>query len=305
MGIVSVLAGIVGFVGYGVTNFGPGGFHNIFPVSVMDYQHNILFFAAAFLAIAIPLLTIMFVVLNAAFNRARFTKSVGTTMLLLWIIAVGIVVFYSARLVSEFKEEGKFTQTMNLKPNATGTYYLKLNNVKYLSAEDSANLDIKHHFNGNITINTDDDEFNFRDNNNIDLYIEKSDNGQPSLQETYLARGNSFANALMNARNTTYLFTQQDSMLTFGNRLQINSGYFWRGQSIELRLKIPVNSKVIIDEDLDRYLRDVDFWHCKKMSDNEHDRTAIFTMTNDGLQCPADTVKKKPSAATEDSTSDQ
>ncbi len=297
LGIASILIGIVAFVGYGVTSFGPGGFENIFPVSVMDYQHNVLFFIAAFFAMAIPLLAIMFVVLNAAFNRARFTKSVGATMLMVWLASVGVVAFYGARLASEFKESAKFTQTLPLKTAVTGVYYLKLSDIKYLSAEDSARLDIKHHFTGNITINND-DEHSFNPNNDIDIYIQKSDVLQPTLQETYLARGNTFANALLNARNTTYQFTQLDSVLTFGNRLQLNSGYLWRSQAIQLTLKLPVNSKIIIDEDLTRYLRDVDFYSCKDLNKNDHDRTAAFKMTADGLQCLADTAKAASPAET-------
>jgi phage shock protein PspC (stress-responsive transcriptional regulator) len=290
-GIASVLIGIIAFVGYGVTSFGPGGFENVFPVSVIDYQHNVLFFAAAFLAIAIPLFAIMFIALSAAFNRARFTRQVGSTLLIFWLAAVGVVTYYGARIASEFKQSASFTQTVNVKPDSTNTYYLKLNEIKYLSAQDSARLNIRERFNGKVIINEDNDENHNGFGHDIDIYIERSDVLQPVLEETFSARGNTYADALMNARNTTYLFSQQNQTLQFGNRLQVAENSMWRNQAISMRLRVPLNSKVVVDRSLAPYIRNLDYYECQDLDKNESSRSAAFKMTNEGLKCLADTLK--------------
>lgn len=303
-GIASVLIGIVAFVGYGVTSFGPGGFENIFPMSVIDYQHNILFFVAAFLAIAIPLFAIMFIALSAAFNRARFTRQVGSTLLIFWLAAIGVVTYYGARIASEFKESASFTQTVAIKADSTNTYYLKLNEVKYLSAQDSARLNIRERFGDRVIINDDNDNYNGF-GHDIDLYIERSDVAQPVLEETYSARGNTYPDALMNARNTTYLFTQQNQTLQFGNRLQVAENKLWRNQAISMRLLVPLNSKVVIDQSLSPYIRNLDYYQCRDFSKDENARSAAFKMTNEGLKCLADTAKAETLKADTTDTENQ
>ncbi len=293
LGIASVLIGIVAFVGYGVTSFGPGGVGNIFPMSVMDYQGNWLFFAAAFLAIALPLFAIMFVVLSAAFNRARFTKSVGSTLLILWLASIGIVTFYGTRLAGEFREGASYTRTIALKADSANTYYLRLNDIKYLTAEDSARLNIKHNFNGRIINDNDNDSFD-RMGYEMRINIERSEVSQPVLEETYTARGRSYEDALANARGITYIFNQQGAALQFNNRLQVGVKEYWRNQEVHLTLKIPLNSKLIIDNSLNRYLRDVDVWECRDRENNENRTNAAFLMTDNGLKCLADTAKAVP-----------
>ncbi len=114
--------------------------------------------------------------------------------------------------------------------------------------------------------------------------------------ETFHAKGSEYEDALLNARKTKYIFTQKDTVLTFDRYLQRLPGVLWHDQQIELTLKVPLNTVVIIDDSLNDFLRDgIDVSECKEKN-KLHDATAApFIMTANGLECKVDTlVTAKP-----------
>ena len=54
---------------------------------------------------------------------------------------------------------------------------------------------------------------------NVTINFEKADIAQPEIVELFSAQGRDYPDALLNARNTKYLFTQKDSVLTFDGKL--------------------------------------------------------------------------------------
>lgn len=100
-----------------------------------------------------------------------------------------------------------------------------------------------------------------------------------------MARGNNYNNALINARNIIYRFTQTDSLLLFDRHIQYAENSAWRRQKVSLVLKVPVGAELVIDKSIGRYLYDVDFDSCQTKTTLEHYRTAPFKMTENGLEC--------------------
>jgi phage shock protein PspC (stress-responsive transcriptional regulator) len=263
------------------------GIYNLFPFNITNHQANGIFMASGFLVLTIPLLAIILSTIGFLFKKASFNRSIGTTLLCIWLASLGAVSYYGVKTAASFREGGKFTQTVKLKPTTNNTYYLQLNDTKYLSNEDSTRLKINERFKGMIIL---DDDFNGDDmpNRNVNIDIEKSDVPQPVLIETFSARGSNLEEALINARSASYRFEQKDSVLNFDRHLEMPKGFLWRGQELHLTLKVPLNAKIIIDQKLDRNIN-FNIYECK--SDGDGITTATYIMTTNGLECKVDPIK--------------
>jgi len=282
--LIALIVMIIGFLAYGKM-----GLYHIFPFNVLEYQLNTVILIAAFLLLAIPLLVVIMLILSAVFNARGLNRAAGSTFLSVWIITLGVVIYYTAKVSADFRHEEKFSQSISIKPTASNTYYLSLNDVKYLSAEDSVRLSIKEHFNNRVILD-DDDADDVESPNNVSIVIEKSDVAKPVLVESFSARGRNDADALANAQSTTYQFKQQDSVLKFNRHLEKPLNNLWRNQEIHLILKMPLNAKVIIERPLARYIDNLNIYQCNDINKQHDAPSTTFIMTADGLQCKVDTL---------------
>lgn len=262
---------------------------HIFPFSIMTFEYAKRLYVAGFFVAFIPVLFIFLLTLKAIFNTRGIDKNIGSVIFIGWLFAVAVVIFYGTKAAANFRDEASFNQTVNLAKPSKNTYYLKLNDVRYFTHNDSLRLDIKSKFKDMVITNSNTYE-DFR-KNNMSLHIEKSDVAQPVLIETYKAKGRDYEDALINARRTKYIFSQKDTVLTFDRYLQRQDNAPWRDQEIELTLKVPVNAVVVIDNDMGDFMRDgVDLYQCRQTNKKPDAPTAPFIMTDNGLTCKVDTL---------------
>jgi hypothetical protein len=245
----------------------------------------------------IPVITIILVTFKGIFNVGSIGKSTGTVLLVLWLCSLGMLIFFATKIASGFREQATITETVSVKATKNNIYHLKLNDLKYFSHEDSVRLDIKNNFRNMVV--TDDDYNGFHDEpRSVTLFVERSDISAPKLEETFRANGANYEAALYNARNTAYMFSQQDSVLRFDYSVRRRPNMSWHAEEVTLTLKLPLNAKVVIDQKLDNYIQGVNMYECHDLNrrDNRANYT-IFTMTDNGLQCKVDTgtVTKKDS----------
>jgi phage shock protein PspC (stress-responsive transcriptional regulator) len=274
----------VALIGFG--SFPP--FHGL-PYDMLRHNHADFIFASAFLVAFIPVLSIIMLTLKGIFNTGSIGRSTGSVFLAIWLCSVGMLVYYATRITAEFRESASFTQAVSIKPTKNNTYYLKLNDIKYFTHDDSIKLDIKDHFRNMIV--TDDENNSFHDEpRSVTINIIRSDVNQPELEESFSAKGYNYEAALFNARNTSYVFAQQDSILKFDYTLRKRQDAFWHDEEVELTLKVPLNAKVVIDQRLDNYLRDINVYDCKEINKQDKATSSIFVMTDNGLQCKVDTL---------------
>lgn len=264
--------------------------HNhLFPFGLMVNQYANYIYFSGFVVAFIPLLAIFLLTLKAIFNTRTLDKSIGSVIFVGWLFAVGVLVFYGSKIAAGFRSSASFNQTIALATPSKNTYYLKLNDVKYFTHDDSLRLNMQANFK-NIVI-TNDNDFDDFERNNLSIHIEKSDVSQPVLVETVRAKGSHYEDALLNARNTKYIFTQQDSVIKFDRYLQRLPGTSWHAQEIEVTLKVPLNSIVIIEDRLSDFVRDgVDVYRCKEKNKMRDATSAPFIMTANGLECKVDTL---------------
>jgi phage shock protein PspC (stress-responsive transcriptional regulator) len=270
-------------VGY----FGP--FHEL-PYEILRHHHADYIFVAAFVAVVIPIISIILLVFKGIFNVGGISRASGTTALAIWLCALGVCVYNVVGIASEFSSHASVAETIALTPTKNNTYYIKLNDLKYLSAEDSARLNIKGLSNIKI-IDDDDNDFESFSHRHIRLNIETSESGKPELLKSFMARGRYYEDAVMNARNIKYTFTQQDTVIKFDQRFYGKNDQFWHDEEVELTLKLPKNAKVVIDRDMGK-ISDFNIWQCNESNKLDPNKVsnAIFIMTEGGLQCKVDTL---------------
>ena len=284
--LIVLIVTIIGFLAYGKM-----GLYHIFPFNMLEYELNTFVLTAAFLLLAIPLFVIIMVIISGLFKTNGLNRTSGSTFLVIWLVTLGIVIYYSAKVSAGFRHRASFSQVINLKSTPNNTYCLKLNDVKFLSEEDSIRFKIKGKFSRSVILNDDDnDNDNFDSPGNVTITIEKSDVNQPVLVESYSARGVDYGDALLNAQNTTYHFSQQDSVLKFNRHLEKPLDRLWRNQEIHLTLKVPANAKLVIDKHLQNYIENLNIYECAETNKQQNAPSAAFIMTNDGLQCKVDTL---------------
>ncbi|GGH09576.1 PspC domain-containing protein [Mucilaginibacter phyllosphaerae] len=292
--IASCFAGIIGLIILVISAFVYGnhhiGIYHMFPFNIADERVNNIFIVCSVLMAIIPLLAIILTLIHYVFKGNVINRTAGSVLLMTWVIALCIVIYYTAKTSADFRDYASFSQTINIKPSADSTYYLKLNDIKFLTKEDSIRLKVKEDFNGRIILDDDDDNNMDLPDKNIDIYIEKSDVAQPVLVESFSARGSDYEDALYNARGTNYQFKQEGNVLRFNRRLEKQADRRWRAQRLHLTLKIPLNSKVIIDQQIDRFVRDISAYDCNQVNKKEDASAATFIMTDNGLQCKVDTL---------------
>ena len=292
--IASAFAGIIGIIIVTVSAFAYGNRHmniyRIFPFNIADQHVNNIFIICALLMAIIPLLAIILTLIHYVFRGNVINRTAGSALLMTWIIALSIVIYYTAKTSADFKEYASFSQTINIRPSADSTYYLKLNDIKFLTKEDSIRLRVKEDFGGRVILDDDEDNNIDMPDKNIEIYIEKSDVVQPVLVESFSARGSDYEEALYNARGTNYQFKQEGNTLKFNRRLEKLENRLWRAQELRLTLKIPMNAKVVIDDQVDRFVRNISVRDCNEVNKRDGASSAKFIMTDNGLQCKVDTL---------------
>jgi phage shock protein PspC (stress-responsive transcriptional regulator) len=281
---IALIVVVVAFVA-----FGKNDIYHIFPFNIVNHDTNLIFLAGGFLLLAIPLITIILLTIGFLFKNATFNRSIGTTLLCVWLASLGAVVYYGARASADFREGARLSKTINIKPTANNTYYLQLNDAKYLTNEDSTRLKIKERFSGMIILDDDYNGNNMDSPDNVRIDVEKSDVPQPILIESFTARGRDDEDALINARNISYRFLQKDSVLKFDRNLERLNNTKWRGQELHMILKVPLNAKLVIDGKLDRNMN-FNLYDCLQANTPQNPAGSEFIMTADGLQCKIDTA---------------
>jgi len=267
-----------------------GGDNFSVPDTFFNYAYiNQVRVAFALLAI-IPLTTLVILISSAVFNTTGLNRSAGYTLLIIWISSLGILLYHGSRVASEFRDSAGFTQTMNLKPTPNQVYYLELNETRFLTHEDSTRLNIKTRFNNMVL--TDDDDNDDLEPNSMRIEIERSDVPYPVLVEEFTSRGSNYEEALSNARNTRYVFAQQDSVLKFDYKLRRLDNKMWHGEEVKLTLRIPLNATVMVNDKINRYINNsMNLWDCSPNPENRNNRTfSPFVMTTEGLQCKLDSA---------------
>lgn len=265
--------------------FGLGFLNNTeiqhFPFSAInaEYRSPILF--SAFLLIFIPLISLILFAARVILNKKIVSGYGSFSMLILWLTGLIMGAFYGSKIASEFQEEAKFEQVSELVYHPT--LALTLNQKLFFTKDDSIRYKIGQDgkIKGRILL----DRENFGENmQHFELYIDKSDDGTLTVVKELSGSGSNFENALKAAQRISFQVVQKDSIIQFDKYLTVKGNGLYRNQKVDVHLKVPVNTRLIIDGNLDSQLRNATLWYCRP-EDSDSDLPTEWIMTEEGLKC--------------------
>jgi len=280
-GILFLLALIIGTAAF--QGFWDASIYEYFPFSIVNESNRGIILFGAFIVCFVPVLALVLFSIRVAFNKQAINKTLSFALLIIWLAGVAVTGYQAAKISSEFKQHAELTQTTDLK--SFPTYTLNIDKSKYFSKEDS----VAYHIDANNRHQIVVDDFEdgpFVSPNRIRIDINKSETGITRLTQKYESQGKTFQSALQNAQNISYNYVMKDSELIFSPRFQLRKGSIWRNQEVRLNLEIPVGTKLILKQDAYRYVNNYWAWECND-SENDHNDSSIWIMTDDGLKCVA------------------
>lgn len=277
--LVALIVGLVMF--YGDGNVGP------FPRNMIDPQYVSVISFSAFVVAVIPVIALILFAMRVLFNRSMIGRYGSFALLIIWLTGVGLAAYYGTKIGMQFQERAAFSLNVPLKTDSL--YLLRLSPEKYLSKQDSIDYDINSSDFKDRTIINNRHNVNFLDR--INLEIEKADTKRPYLVKEYSARGQDFETALKNARQIRYRVKQTDSVLLFDQAMYTGKHALVRDQEVNMTLHIPVNTRLLIDDDLNSFL-DIDNWGCHEEG-ADRSTPSEWIMTNEGLKCTSDSLYKE------------
>ncbi|WP_316793425.1 PspC domain-containing protein [Pedobacter frigoris] len=259
-----------------------------FPVSMVNEEYLSSLTFATFITFSVPVLALVLFSIRVAFNGKPINKTLSFGLLIIWIVGVVTGIFYVAKISSEFKEGAEFSQVAPLQPFKE--YTLQIDRTRFFTKEDSLQYSIDaQNYRGRAILEDLDNEFDKP--RNIRLNIEKSEDGKTVLIQNFKSRGKTFEVALKSAQQIHYGFLQQGAVLNFSPVLWFPKNASWRGQEVELTIKLPVGTNVKISKEFGRYLTGYRYWDC------DHDPNSGFTewvMTDAGFKCKYEHEENDP-----------
>ncbi len=281
--MIVLFIGLITFLGYWNSNE-----LNTFPFTIVNPGYKSVLTFSAFIIVFIPIAALVLFALRVLVTRIAISKTVYFSMLIIWIAGLVLGAYHASKIASEFNEEAEFSVTTPLTPSPV--YYLKVNPVEFLTKEDSVRYNIDPaSFKGTLISRHRD----FNGPRSVRIQILRGEVDKPVLIQEYSAYGPNFEKALATARRAKHGFVQKDSILMFDPKTYLQRRELWRDQSVKLILRVPENTKVMIEGAVNSYLIEHDVWECQPRHPRR-DYISEWKMTSEGLKCQSDSLEKEP-----------
>lgn len=274
-GLSLVLAFVAAFFGHGIWFF-DGPEMGVLPVFqlidiFLSSSGNIgLLKVGLFFLIGIPFIMLMYAGIRMIFGFERI-RHLGLTAFVLWLIGLALTISFSYKMFHNFRYEVEDKEEYAIEQPA--------GNEIFLSAQDSYD---KSYFSYYDFIEIDDLEIAISKDgyyiNQTRLEIRKSYNDKISLIKHSTARGRTGFEAKERAERTEYYFEQDGNRFIFDDFYMIPKDVIWADQKIWLELRIPEGTKIRMDDNIYKLLKNHSRYYYYSWSDRD------YIMTDDGLE---------------------
>ncbi len=233
----------------------------------------------AFIFLAIPTLELVFLVRKLLFKRDVHV-AVHIVIWTIWTINCTGIAYLASSFGKNFTHRADKTQSFEMSA-VTDVF-----NIAVVKPQHN-NIDIEV---GDLHVY--DDRLM---SENVNLFIKPSENGQFELSQEMMAQGRTMDEAKMLLSNINYTPSVSGNNLTVLSEFAIPKGLKWRGQVIDMTLKIPVGKVFRLKES------DIQAWNVihieeasgKRRGDCYREDIQTWEMTAKGAQCINEVSKKK------------
>jgi hypothetical protein len=237
-------------------------------------------FVCAVTLIAIPFLALAYAGARMLFNIKKSARVFSFTALGLWLVALVICMVLGINVGREFSENSSIRQSMPISQPAGRSIRLEMD------SKDDFKEEKKYYDNWGREEWEDAFFLKMKDgqlqSGDIHLDVVKSPNDSFQLVQILYAHGSSNKEASERATHISYSLSQFDSVMKFNRRFMIEKDEKYRGQKVQLLLKVPVGGKVYLDQSLKGFIYDID------NIQNVYDSDMLgrnWLMTDRGLTC--------------------
>ncbi len=202
-----------------------------------------------YLLVIIPALAIIFFSLKMIFRFKVQNRAIGIIGITLWLVSLMTLVVAGFRTAYNFKSDADIAKSYTLK-NDTDTLFIQVKNPYIRGHKHVA----RERFNKVYV----DFENNLALSGKPRLYIEKSNNGKTKLEIVRESRGMTRDAAFDNAKNISYDWQQDDSLLVLNRYFKINGTKKVRDQELNIYLSIPVGKTIYLGKNIFQIAYDID-----------------------------------------------
>jgi phage shock protein PspC (stress-responsive transcriptional regulator) len=235
-------------------------------------------YIGAVLLVGIPFFMIGYAAVKMLFNIRKTSRVFGLSALGLWIIGLVICSAIGIKVARQFTEKESIRKEMALIQPVSRKLWLETDEMKNHERD----------YGNGWKINWDSDDMDLMERDSIlmsrevKMDVVKSANDSFQLVEIVYSRGTSKKDAAENATHVGYSFAQTDSLIRFNRFFSLSQNDRYRGQHVQLVLKMPVGARVYFDKSLRHFIYDIE--NVQNIYDRDMlDRT--WKMTDKGLTC--------------------
>lgn len=201
--------------------------------------------ACAVSLVIIPFLGIIFSSVKYLLGIKRKTKFVATTLGFIWIACLLVVIYLGISIGRNFRYEASVSNKMTISQPVNQAMHIQLDAIPENNMEHNI-------VSWSIKKDDFDDSLMFK---HISVEFEKSLDTTFAVLVNKTARGYDRNNAKSNAQELNFPVTQNaDSIITIPSIIQLAEQEKWRGQKVDIIIRVPENKYVYIDNRLDYYL---------------------------------------------------
>ncbi len=278
--LIGAIIALLGFLGNPGNSF---FIDNIQPTRFIDPAYYTLFVWLVFLAIFIPLLSLIMLSIRII-TGSRINKYFGYSLLIVWIASVGFLAYYGSLMGMDHSIDSSVVETTPLAPESV--YHLSINDVRSVAQQRDSIYKNGQTYSNRIIMKRSGSFMDVRPR----IYINRLINGETAnISKEYSAVGRNFDIASKRAQNMTYHIKQDSTELSFDSHALIGANDLYRDQEIRVDLNIPVGTRLIIDNEVRYRLYNVSF---DKFNDAFDDMPtpaqSEWVMTDNGLEYISD-----------------
>ena len=240
-----------------------------------------------FILVAVPTLELIFLVRRLLFNRGVHV-AVHILIWTIWTANITGIAYLASSFGKNFTHQADKMQSYNM-TNAIDTFNIAVAR----NSENHINFQL-----GDLHVSED-----YLMSENVNLFIKPSETSAFELTQQTMSQGRTDDEAKMLLSRINFTPSVTDSKLTVPAEFMIPKGLKWRGQVIDMTLKVPVGKIFRIKE------ADIDSWnviHIDERSSRHQgecygDRVQTWRMTEKGAEC-INKVRKKGKKEVEEPT---
>ena len=229
------------------------------------------------LVVGVPLVMIIYAALKKALGIRQSYPSIKYVALAFWLAGVGICIYTGIQIGKDFRDTARHRQMAKITQPKTDTLFISLDN-----SELSQQVEEEYGSNHDREIFRLEKDRIHLGVAKIDLVKSETDSFEVVVVRS--ARGINDKLASERAANIDYSYTQTDSLIKLSPFYSFDRKDKWRGQTVRVIVKVPVNKMVYLSKDLLPMVRNADIANVKNVWDN-HMVGRRWVMTSEGLDC--------------------